>query len=377
MSSLNEALEDLGRLRVRTEALNVEFDLSPAESRACIDRFADVMINMVIPDTFASTLIDVSLLKALPEVINSPTCGEEDDRDALRYFYWHTLSVDVLFRLFYGKPRLLRLSGKVRPPLIFRANNMHPSAMNVTVSVVWVRYNTLTDNMVTYIENHASEGREDDLRKKTDECCKELEHIIAEWKLEQLMRSNETRDDHRCMLADHIMNVYANIIGIQRLAQTAVQRNSVQTVEPSSYSLRAARKVSNIILEFHTHPTLNFKAKSITNHCPDDCESDIQLLENLGLAMDQAVDAGLTVQGINMPPTSFDAIQNMVATELPDFDMSTVSVPEYPADVGSDFQSLGFFRALENDFVARNWQNDWWDLSGGVDADMGQMPGRY
>ena len=89
-----------------------------------------------------------------------------------------------------------------------------------------------------------------------------------------------------------------------------------------------------------------------------------------------AVDAGLTAQGMNIPPTSFDAIQNLVATELPDFDMSTVSIPEYPADVGSDFQSLGFFRALENDFVARNWQNDWWDLSGGVDADMDQMP-RY
>lgn len=218
------------------------------------------------------------------DAVPAKTCAEEDDRDALRYFYWHTLSVDVLFRLFYGKPRLLRLSGKVRPPLIFRANNMHPSAMNVTVSVVWVRYNTLTDNMVTYIENHASEEREDDLRQKTDECCRELEHIIAEWKLEQLMRSNDTMDDHRCMLADHIsmlteipvahrlleltfipVNIYANIIGIQRLAQTAVQSNSVQTVEPSSYSLRAARKVSNIILEFHTHPTLNFKAKSITN----------------------------------------------------------------------------------------------------------------
>lgn len=72
MLSLNDALEDLGKIRVRTNALDVDFDLSPAESRACIDRFADLMRSMVVPDVSMSSMIDMNVLRALPDVINSP-----------------------------------------------------------------------------------------------------------------------------------------------------------------------------------------------------------------------------------------------------------------------------------------------------------------
>jgi len=82
-----------------------------------------------------------------------------------------------------------------------------------------------------------------------------------------------------------------------------------------------------------------------------------------------------------LPHTSFDTIQNLVANELPDFDMSAfASMPDFSMNVEGDFQSHGFFRALENDLVMKNWPTgDWWDLSGGgdgVDEAMGQVPGR-
>lgn len=81
--------------------------------------------------------------------------------------------------------------------------------------------------------------------------------------------------------------------------------------------------------------------------------------------------------GLNLMPTSFDTVQNLVATELPDFDMSNFSVPTYLPDTQGDFQSLGLFRALENEFIARNWQGTWWDLGGSVDEGVGQTPERY
>jgi hypothetical protein len=238
MLSLNEALDDLGRLRVRTEALNVDFDLPPAEARSCIDAFTDIVNSMVVPDIFPHDVIGTKLLRALPDVIDSPyinidpgmrvmyynalyyglqrvrgpgdalttkayvkvlesvpawldvpnetrmdghtaaltawtainnhdyqlswkfhckscqyikargidqldmtpakTFEEESQRDAYRYLYWHVLSTDTLFRMFYGKPTVVRWSpNKVRPPLIFNPNNMHPSASQVTISVVW------------------------------------------------------------------------------------------------------------------------------------------------------------------------------------------------------------------------------------------------
>ena len=35
-----------------------------------------------------------------------------------------------------------------------------------------------------------------------------------------------------------------------------------------------------------------------------------------------------------------------------------------------DPDPLGYVRALENDFIGRNWNGEWWDASTGVDADM-------
>ena len=72
MLALNEALEDLGKLRVRTEALSVDFKISPAEARSCIDGFVSVMTSMLVPDAFAYSVVDVGLLRALPEVLDSP-----------------------------------------------------------------------------------------------------------------------------------------------------------------------------------------------------------------------------------------------------------------------------------------------------------------
>lgn len=84
-----------------------------------------------------------------------------------------------------------------------------------------------------------------------------------------------------------------------------------------------------------------------------------------------------TTPVLNYQPTSFDTVQNLVATELPDFDMSAFNMPGYSANAEGDFQSLGLFRALENEFVARNWQSNWWDLNGGADESMNQTTARY
>ena len=133
------------------------------------------------------------------------TFAEEDERDAQRYLYWHSLSIDLSFRLFYGKPRVIRWApNKVRPPLIFRHDNMHPSAMKVTIGVVWVRYTLLAEEVISYIDNHASRGQGDDLIQKADEGCVQFEKLLAEWKFERLMNDQDAADEHRYIIADHI-----------------------------------------------------------------------------------------------------------------------------------------------------------------------------
>jgi len=72
MLSLNEALEDLGKLRVRTETHSADLNLSSAEARTCIDGFISVMSSMLAPDAFSRSVIDTDLLYALPDIIKSP-----------------------------------------------------------------------------------------------------------------------------------------------------------------------------------------------------------------------------------------------------------------------------------------------------------------
>lgn len=53
MCSLNDALNDLGKLRIRTNVCKVDLSLSTAETKAAIDAFFYMLNNMLVPDVLA------------------------------------------------------------------------------------------------------------------------------------------------------------------------------------------------------------------------------------------------------------------------------------------------------------------------------------
>lgn len=56
---------------------------------------------------------------------------------------------------------------------------------------------------------------------------------------------------------------------------------------------------------------------------------------------------------------------------IPDLDISAFDTfPDFPMTMDGDPDPLGFVRALESDFIARNWHEEWWDLGGGMDGVM-------
>lgn len=224
MLSLNDALDELGKLRIRTNASKVDLNLTSGEVKACIESFIEMMGSMIVPDIFTTT-IDFELLKVLPDIIKSPyvkiepgmyvlyfnglyyglthlrglgdpvaqgmylkileavpawlespgdteidghtaalmawtatsnhdyqlswkfhckschyvktkkldqidlvpakTWDEEERKEGARYLYWHVLSTDTLFRLFYGKPTVVcrLISG------ILRASHVMPGIL--------------------------------------------------------------------------------------------------------------------------------------------------------------------------------------------------------------------------------------------------------
>ncbi|RDL40552.1 Uncharacterized protein BP5553_00531 [Venustampulla echinocandica] len=508
MLSLSDALDDLGRLRIRTDARKVDLNLSPKEVRASVDAFVHLMSNMVVPDVFAAA-IDVDLLRVLPDIIKSAyvkvdpgvyvmyynalyyglhqirgagdvvaqsmylkvleavpawldasvdtdldgytaaltawtaisnndyqlswkfhckschyikarkidqldvipakTFEEEDKRDTLRYLYWHILSTDTLYRLIYGKPTVVRWAPhKVRPPAILRTEDMHPSVSRVTVSVVWIRYTLMTAEMLNEIDNDLSHERDGGIQHQVDDFCIQLENLMAEWKMESIMRDNDMPQTLRYLIADHVMNIYAIIIGIKRLVKPTPDSDPVDAI-----ALRAARKVAQITLEFAINPAPADAAQSVYIYfisfypfcavfslyehilaCanPEDCEQDIRLLESVGAAMAEAstlrtdlVPFARTINALNKVSRTIqderrkagyrDVATGETANNMPEFDFSAfASFSGVPYNVEDSSQPLSFVRALENDFTTRNWHEGWWDVGADLDDPMMGLP---
>ena len=140
---------------------------------------------------------------------------------------------------------------KIRLLALFRSDNMYPLASQVTVVVVWVRCTLLTAEMLNFIDNNTLHDRDEVVAQKVDKFGLQLENLMDEFKLEPLMNSKETKSDLRCLIADNIMNIYAVIIGMKRLTKKTVPGRPVDAI-----TVRAARKVVSIILDFRSDPAI-------------------------------------------------------------------------------------------------------------------------
>lgn len=80
---------------------------------------------------------------------------------------------------------------------------------------------------------------------KVDDCCKMMEALVSEWRMEAVLSDPTIRLPLRCLVADHVMNVYAVIVGLKRLANRV---DNVSTVD--EMTVCAARKVVRTLLQF-------------------------------------------------------------------------------------------------------------------------------
>ena len=55
-----------------------------------------------------------------------------------------------------------------------------------------------------------------------------------------------------------------------------------------------------------------------------------------------------------------DAFQSLAGLDFPDF------------GINEDLQPLDVVRALESDFIGRNWHETWWDMGEGMNGEFQQ-----
>jgi hypothetical protein len=124
---------------------------------------------------------------------------------------------------------------------------------------------------------------------------------------------------------------------------------------------------------------------------PNDCEQDVQLLESIGATMARTsalrtdfLPFARTINALNKVSRSIQderrKAANLAATTgevIPDFDFSAfASFPDFPFNFEDSSQPFGFVRALENDVIARNWNEGWWDIGTSIDDPLSGVPER-
>lgn len=143
---------------------------------------------------------------------------------------------------------------------------------------------------------------------------------------------------------------------------------------------------------------------------PDECEADVRQLEHIGDAMEHTSTTirsdlkpfAKTIKALNkVSRTIQDGRRNKrplaaegqpmnpgntqqqtgnisITGTLSDIDPSAFDVfPDFPMTMDGDPDPLGYVRAMENDFIGRNWHENWWDMGGSMDNSMPYMPGRW
>ncbi|KAF2866738.1 hypothetical protein BDV95DRAFT_583707 [Massariosphaeria phaeospora] len=406
MSGLHEALEDLAKFRIRVDG-NVReghaLKVTPDEGKACVEAFFEMVNALVVPDIFL-ICINMDVLRAIPDIIESPyvnvdpgirilyynalyygihkvrgaktplaqaayrkvletvpswlessaggdldghtaaltawtainnfdyqlswkfhckscqflkmkgidhldvvpakTHEEEDSRDGTRYLYWHILQTDLLFRLFYGKPAAIKWSSSnIKPPTLVTSNNLQPPASQVIIFAVWIRYTVMTAEIFQVLDSSdtTTEGYSRDVLDQVDMYCSQLEDLVVEFNIEHFMKQDRSDTAISFLFADHLINIYASIIGIRKLTRRATPEAPIDAC-----TLRAARVIIAVILQFNLHLETDFGFShflSFYPFCavfslyeyilacetnPDDCEADIQSLERIALAMGTA-----------------------------------------------------------------------------------------
>jgi hypothetical protein len=228
------------------------------------------------------------------------THEEEELRQGLRYLYWFVIQTDIMFRLFFGKPAALRWTSErdVKLPPLFMGNvNVH--APQVIIYVISIKYTVLSAQVFNLLDSKPAKERDEEVHRKIDEYCEQLEELITEWDLGPLTKSSE-----QPVYADYLMNIYASVIAAKRLTRSSTSSRTIDAI-----TLRAARKVIKTLLRY-TAIALKPKEDGIVlihfisfypfcavftlyEHIlaspnPTDCESDLVSLESMETLMEQA-----------------------------------------------------------------------------------------
>lgn len=121
---------------------------------------------------------------------------EEDRRQSLRYLYWLCLQTDLLFRLLLDKPPMIRWKvGRVKPPTLFSTSHMAPTADQSRCYVVWIRFTVLTAEVMDVLEDR-EQRHSPEVLEKVDQYCKDLEELVADWRLVSLSMMSLNLNPH-------------------------------------------------------------------------------------------------------------------------------------------------------------------------------------
>ncbi|CAI7611529.1 unnamed protein product [Penicillium pancosmium] len=196
-----------------------------------------------------------------------------------RRIYWHLVTTDCLYMLWYDKPSALNSPvSRMKLPVEISPRTKQPKFSDCVLFIVWSRALSLLEQFFDH-SVHTEDDRIISFQEEVDSYCNQLEDLVLDWDLLSITRSSRLDDLTSWLFVDSIVAFYSCIIYMRR-------KTSVIDEKVHSQAVRAARNILAIIIEwlatfypFCAFFTLYYHILSSTDS--DEYEDDIQTLEKV------------------------------------------------------------------------------------------------
>ncbi|KAL1957006.1 hypothetical protein VTO42DRAFT_6495 [Malbranchea cinnamomea] len=346
-------------------------------------------------------------------------------KDGIQELLWGILQVDLFFAMIYDKPRAIKVSlQNVDFPNIMSPTVSPPAAGPTIVFIVWTRILFIATEYLDYLETHDEERlqKSELFKQQVNAFCDKIENVLIDWPLMSLMKMSDHKSLNKWLYADTIIGANIFIIVMQRKMlgdQTLVSEQSLRSgrtvidtlihvsgVDSGKISFQPLQLNLLTFYPFCAFFVLYYHILSCSR--PEDCAEDIRALEKVGLVLEYTKSIKSEFVPISNAVNALNRISKIIqenritlsagkAHSESSFPQATL--PEQPepgpismhqqnnicelnltigADVpqsnfldpttdlsvifGEEIQPMWYMRAIENEFVGRNWHESWWDI---------------
>ncbi|PYH81053.1 hypothetical protein BO82DRAFT_355028 [Aspergillus uvarum CBS 121591] len=171
--------------------------------------------------------------------------------DEGRRGFWQMIQIDLHVRLILDKPATITAGAwNVNLPWLSARSRPPPGDVKATAFLITSQMAMILLQFFTFFDNAVAGGQED-LRQRTKRLCQEIQHIFANWQVDEWFAAPSDRKVDNCYKSDVLLAGYTYIIFMLRKVE-GLEHEPTEVSQAGSVSL-IVRDASRRIVELLNH----------------------------------------------------------------------------------------------------------------------------